>query len=53
MIAAGIDQSLIAAVRAPAGLNIGAVTPTEIALSILAELTQVKRGLFVKVAQNG
>ena len=53
MIAAGIDQSLIAAVRAPAGLNIGAVTPTEIALSILAELTQVKRNLFVKVARNG
>ena len=53
LIAAGIDPSLIAAVRAPAGLNIGAVTPTEIALSILAELTQVKRNLFVKVAQNG
>jgi len=33
----------IAAVSAPAGLNIGAVTPEEIALSILAELVQVRR----------
>ncbi len=30
-------------VRAPAGLNINAITPDEIALSILAEVTQVRR----------
>lgn len=53
LIAAGIDAAQIAAVRAPAGLNIGAVTPAEIALSILAELTQVKRDLLAKAAQNG
>lgn len=40
---AGVAQSAIEAVRAPAGLNIGAVTPEEIALSILAELVSVLR----------
>ncbi len=40
---AGIAAHLIDAVSAPAGLNIGAVTPEEIALSILAELTQLRR----------
>lgn len=39
----GIDARLIDKVSAPAGLNIGAVTPEEIALSILAELTQLRR----------
>ena len=53
LIAAGTDPAQIATVRAPAGLNIGAVTPAEIALSILAELTQVKRDLLASVAQNG
>lgn len=43
LAAAGIDQSLIDAVKAPAGLDLGAVTPEEIALSILAELVQVRR----------
>ncbi|WP_238366470.1 XdhC family protein [Mesobacterium pallidum] len=41
---AGVDPARIDAVRAPAGLDIGAVTPEEIALSILAELVQVRRG---------
>ena len=43
LIAAGIDQTLIAKVQAPAGINLGAVTPEEIALSILAQLVQVRR----------
>ena len=41
--AQGIAQDLIDAVHAPAGLDIGAVTPDEIALSILAQLTKVRR----------
>lgn len=53
LIAAGTDQAQIASVRAPAGLNIGAVTPAEIALSILAELTQVKCQILAEIVQNG
>jgi xanthine dehydrogenase accessory factor len=41
--AAGIARPPIDAVKAPAGLDIGAVTPEEIALSILAELISVRR----------
>lgn len=40
---AGVDQSRIDSVRAPAGLDLGAVTPEEIALSILAQMVQVRR----------
>lgn len=40
----GIGEDRLAALRAPAGLDIGAETPEEIALSILAELTQVRHG---------
>ena len=47
---AGFDSAAIDAVKAPAGLNIGAVTPEEIALSILADLVQVRRAM---VARNG
>lgn len=40
---AGLDQSAIEGVKAPAGLDLGAVTPEEIALSILAQLVQIRR----------
>ncbi|SPF78181.1 XdhC family protein [Pseudoprimorskyibacter insulae] len=40
---AGASDDDLARVKAPAGLAIGAVTPDEIALSILAELTQLRR----------
>ncbi|GAC1667338.1 MAG: XdhC family protein [Ktedonobacteraceae bacterium] len=39
----GITEQQLARLRAPAGLDIGAVTPEEIASSILAELVQVRR----------
>ncbi len=42
--AAGVPQERIAAIKAPAGLDLGAITPEEIALSILAELVRVRRG---------
>lgn len=43
LAAAGFEQSAIDGVKAPAGLDLGAVTPEEIALSILAQLVQDKR----------
>jgi xanthine dehydrogenase accessory factor len=39
----GIEPERVAALRAPAGLDIGAETAPEVALSILAELVQVRR----------
>jgi xanthine dehydrogenase accessory factor len=39
-----MPPELLARVRAPIGLDIGAVTPQEIAVSILAELIAVKHG---------
>lgn len=48
LTASGFGQEAIASVHAPAGLDIGAVTPAEIALSILAELTHAKRRSFPK-----
>ena len=43
LAAAGFEQSTIDGVKAPAGLDLGAVTPEEIALSILAQLVQYRR----------
>lgn len=43
LASAGIERAAIDAVRAPAGLDLGALTPEEIALSILAQLVQVRR----------
>lgn len=43
LLAEGFEKGDLERVSAPAGLSIGAITPDEIALSILAELTQVRR----------
>jgi xanthine dehydrogenase accessory factor len=40
---AGLSEHQIAHLKAPAGLDIGAITPDEIAASILAELVQIRR----------
>lgn len=40
---AGIDPAAVSRIRSPAGANIGAVTPEEIALSILADIVQERR----------
>ena len=40
----GLPRDLLGSIHAPIGLDIGAVTPQEIAVSILAELIAVKHG---------
>ena len=44
LIAEGLPVECLRRVHAPIGLNIGAVTPAEIAVSILAQLIAVRRG---------
>jgi len=43
LIKSGMDTSALDRIHSPAGLEIGAVSPAEIALSILAELVAVRR----------
>ena len=40
----GVSSEALARVHAPIGLDIGAATPDEIAMSILAEILMVNRG---------
>jgi len=43
LIAEGLEGSAIDRIKAPAGLDLGAITPEEIAMSILAEITMERR----------
>ena len=49
----GLPEERLAALRAPAGLDLGAETAEEIAVSILAELVKVRRGRAAFVASPG
>jgi xanthine dehydrogenase accessory factor len=40
----GVGEEALRGVRAPVGLDIGAVSPEEVALSILAEIVAERRG---------
>lgn len=44
LLAAGVDEELIDRVAAPIGLDLGALTPEETALSIMAEVVAVRHG---------
>lgn len=43
LLADGVEAAALDRIKAPAGLDLGAITPEEIALSILAEITRVRR----------
>jgi xanthine dehydrogenase accessory factor len=43
LMSEGIDVAMVDRVKAPAGLDLGAITPEEIAMSILAEITLERR----------
>jgi xanthine dehydrogenase accessory factor len=47
----GVSQERISRVRAPAGLNIGATSPEEIAVSILAEIVQMRANAVKSAAR--
>ncbi len=53
LLAEGVAPDRVAAVRAPAGLDLGAEQAAEVAVSILAELVQVRRGRAPFVAAPG
>jgi xanthine dehydrogenase accessory factor len=44
LVAAGLDEDLLNRLSAPVGLDLGAVTPEETALSIMAEVVAVRNG---------
>jgi xanthine dehydrogenase accessory factor len=48
LLAEGMPSECLQRVHAPIGLDIGAVTPAEIAISILAELIAVRHGVDAK-----
>jgi xanthine dehydrogenase accessory factor len=48
----GLTEQQIERLKAPAGLDVGAITPEEIAASILAELVQVRRRGLVGVPRT-
>ncbi|MFI5199555.1 MAG: XdhC family protein [Candidatus Limnocylindrales bacterium] len=53
LLAEGIPPERVAAVRAPAGIDLGAEQAAEVAVSILAELVQVRHGRAGLVAAPG
>ena len=48
-----IDPARLDRLKAPAGLDLGAITPEEIALSILAEIVMLRRKRQRAEAETG
>ena len=44
LLAAGLTEAELARIRAPIGIDIGAQTPAEIAVSVMAEIVRTVRG---------
>ena len=44
LLAAGVEEELLERIAAPIGLDLGAVTPEETALSIMAEVVAIRHG---------
>lgn len=49
LVACGIPRAAVDKVAVPAGLDIGARTPEEIAVSVMAQIVQRRRGIKVEV----
>lgn len=49
----GVAPERLAKLKAPAGLDLGAITPDEIAISILAEIVALRRGKRARDASPG
>jgi xanthine dehydrogenase accessory factor len=49
----GVDEARLDRLKAPAGLDLGAITPEEIALSILAEIVMLRRKRQRAEAETG
>lgn len=52
-LAGGVAAERLARLKAPAGLDLGAITPDEIALSILAEIVATRRGKHSRGGEGG
>jgi xanthine dehydrogenase accessory factor len=52
LAARGVAPERLARLKAPAGLDLGAITPDEIAISILAEIVAVRRGTHRREASS-
>jgi len=50
LAASGVAPERLARLKAPAGLDLGAITPEEIAVSIIAEIVAARRGKQLKAA---
>ncbi|MCB8828341.1 XdhC family protein, partial [Escherichia coli] len=50
--ALGLDEQSIAAIHAPIGLDIGAASPAEIAVAVLAEVIKAFRARRLRTAQT-